>query len=294
MIRNASKVLSTKELGDVDKSTLGLVLRDARLQLQSELEVFQAAHQWAVNECERRQVETSGSNMREVLGDIIKSIRFLTLMPEEFSESPVVSGILTSDEITTIYMWFNSGGTVPPPDTLSDICSHRLNSEQTLQTPSILLMSRGTVKVQRVSDIFASVLVRGLWNVQETFTCQESAHLIGVVLGAQERRETTEPPSICENDDMKIELIKDYVVETSASYTDTVTASYTSNKKWGCEIHVNFDKQVALKSNDQFTVIIETSDDRWYPQFYNSLENRGPFQPERLGNKGLVVGFIYT
>lgn len=69
-----------------------------------EIIVFKICLIYAKAECENRNWECNGENLRKILidADVFNKIRWLTLSPKEFEEVPVESGILTSDEIKFI------------------------------------------------------------------------------------------------------------------------------------------------------------------------------------------------
>lgn len=69
-----------------------------------ELVIFKICLQWAEAECQNKNLERNGDNLRKELMDIgvLNKIRWLTLTLQEFEEGPKESGILTQEEIDFI------------------------------------------------------------------------------------------------------------------------------------------------------------------------------------------------
>lgn len=74
-----------------------------------EINAFEAVNRWAVEECQRQEIEPSKENKRQVTGEeVVKHIRFPLMTQEEFAQKVPCSGLLSKDEIIELFMWFSS------------------------------------------------------------------------------------------------------------------------------------------------------------------------------------------
>uniref|UniRef100_H2Z3Z8 BTB domain-containing protein n=1 Tax=Ciona savignyi TaxID=51511 RepID=H2Z3Z8_CIOSA len=118
---------------DVDIKTLKAIISRESLSV-NELVVFDAADRWAEAECLRKDVEPSGINKREMLGDALFLIRIPTMLLQEFADGPAMSDLLTKEEIISIFVWYSA--TKKPELTypterrrgLTPHCCHRFQS----------------------------------------------------------------------------------------------------------------------------------------------------------------------
>lgn len=106
MIRTRTKeVLEEPNWEEVELGTVITVLEEDSLEINSELELFTAVERWAKAECTRKSLDpTDGKCLKSVLGNALSKIRFLTLTPQEFAESPGMSPLLTQQEAFAIVM----------------------------------------------------------------------------------------------------------------------------------------------------------------------------------------------
>lgn len=88
----------------ITRDMLNAIVSRSNLKAK-EFDVYKAVIRWAEAECKKRQIEVSGKNKREILGDIIHNIRFPCMTQIEFSG--IVSkdeGILTPEETVNVFM----------------------------------------------------------------------------------------------------------------------------------------------------------------------------------------------
>ena len=71
-----------------------------------EINIYKAALKWAKEECARKSLPSSDTNMREVLGHILYSIRFPLMGSEFFCEEIVDTEILTLKEKVDVFKHF--------------------------------------------------------------------------------------------------------------------------------------------------------------------------------------------
>ena len=74
-----------------------------------EVALFTSVDSWAAKRCEEKGKTLNGENKRCELGcDLLKSIRFTTMTPKEFSDVVLPKEILTKEEIIAVYKNFHS------------------------------------------------------------------------------------------------------------------------------------------------------------------------------------------
>lgn len=92
---------------DIDMSTLESVLARETLNCK-EMNLLEAALNWAQAECGRREMEPTPQNKRDVLGDALYLIRIPTMTLEEFANGAAQIGILTPQETIDIFFHFTA------------------------------------------------------------------------------------------------------------------------------------------------------------------------------------------
>lgn len=92
---------------DIDISTLESVLARETLNCK-EMNVLEAALNWAMAECNRRDIEPTPQNKRAVLGAALYLIRIPTMTLEEFANGAAQIGILTQQETIDIFFHFTA------------------------------------------------------------------------------------------------------------------------------------------------------------------------------------------
>ena len=71
--------------------------------------MFKAVNLWATNECERQGLTTDGEIKRGILGEsIVKGIRFPVMKEVEFATVVIDSRILTLEEVSLFFKYYNS------------------------------------------------------------------------------------------------------------------------------------------------------------------------------------------
>lgn len=87
----------------ISSATLASLLDQKSLNV-SELDLFEALLHWAEAECQRLELQPTGTNRRAVLmkAGALSKIRFLVLSLQQFTEGPECSGVLTAEEISAL------------------------------------------------------------------------------------------------------------------------------------------------------------------------------------------------
>lgn len=92
---------------DIDMATLESVLARETLNCK-EMNLLEAALNWATAECGRRDVEITPQNKRDVLGSALYLLRIPTMSLEEFANGAAQKGILTDQETIDIFLHFTA------------------------------------------------------------------------------------------------------------------------------------------------------------------------------------------
>lgn len=92
---------------DIDMATLESVLARETLNCK-EMNLLEAALNWATAECGRRDVEATPRNKRDVLGSALYLLRIPTMSLEEFANGAAQVGILTDQETIDIFLHFTA------------------------------------------------------------------------------------------------------------------------------------------------------------------------------------------
>lgn len=96
--REASVILKSQSFGNVDFSTLRMILKREFLNVPSELNIFEAVSYWATQECRRQNLHLTPENKRNILGNALYLVQYLAMSSEEFLSGPSASGLLSTEE----------------------------------------------------------------------------------------------------------------------------------------------------------------------------------------------------
>ncbi|XP_076050430.1 BTB/POZ domain-containing protein 6-B-like isoform X2 [Oratosquilla oratoria] len=114
--RNADSVISSENISHLSKETLRDLLKDDTMNFSSEVVPFKGLIAWGKAQLQHQK--PSGSDLREIIGDLLKEIRFLTMSYDEFIKNVIDTNVLSHTEC--IHIMRVIGGTDPstiPEDT---------------------------------------------------------------------------------------------------------------------------------------------------------------------------------
>ncbi|XP_063848935.1 BTB/POZ domain-containing protein 6-like isoform X3 [Scylla paramamosain] len=113
--RDASRALESEGLEELDRDALEVILKRQTLGVKSEVEVVRAVVRWTTAQCKRGNLPLTPANRRQVLGNLLYSIRLLKLSSDQVSEA---SKFLDKDEFEYIQAEVSGKtkkGMLPPP-----------------------------------------------------------------------------------------------------------------------------------------------------------------------------------
>ena len=99
----AGKVVSSEAFCHISQGTLINILKLDKLSGIKEIELFHAVLKWSSAQCAKSGLEATGEKRRAVIGDALYQIRFPTMSQEEFAQYVSRSGLLTAEEVSSIY-----------------------------------------------------------------------------------------------------------------------------------------------------------------------------------------------
>lgn len=103
--KNTQKSLNADGFLDIDNETLELVLKRDTLRIR-EIKLYDAVVRWAEVECNRLNVPNTADSKRKVLKNCINYIRFPLMAIEEFAAGPAQSGLLSDEQIVSLFLYF--------------------------------------------------------------------------------------------------------------------------------------------------------------------------------------------
>nr|CAD7456223.1 unnamed protein product [Timema tahoe] len=117
--KNLKEVLKRPDFVDLSQDSLLAIVEQQALNLDSEFELFNAVVLWSRAQCEKQGLEVNGHNIRAVLGDVLKHIRFLAMTPEEVTGPVCDIDVLTTEQQNLVLRRYFSKGTMK---TLLNVC----------------------------------------------------------------------------------------------------------------------------------------------------------------------------
>lgn len=152
IIQETNEALQSDDFLTITPGSLKDIVQHDSLNI-SEIELFQAIMRWTWFQCERlceqqhREMDdvTSHSTLRDLTDEILPYIRFLAMTPEQFTNGPAKSGILTSDESFAILATIvNPGSTMLPAWCSTDKTPRSSGTSQESENAQTLITTRCT------------------------------------------------------------------------------------------------------------------------------------------------------
>lgn len=129
----AEMAIKSEGFVDIDLKTFESILMRETLNCK-EINLFEAALNWAKNACLKLDLEPTPSNRRQALGPALYLVRLPTMTLEEFANRVAQLGILTQQETIDIFLNFTAKSkpslafpTVPRAGLKTQVC-HRFQS----------------------------------------------------------------------------------------------------------------------------------------------------------------------
>ncbi|KAL3096556.1 hypothetical protein niasHT_025078 [Heterodera trifolii] len=99
------KLIKSDDFLPIDQKLFLEILSREQLKVGEESAIWQAALRWADERCRQNGIECSGDNRRQMLGQILGTIRFPLMAREDFVKSVVPSKVLTDKEVISFFLF---------------------------------------------------------------------------------------------------------------------------------------------------------------------------------------------
>ena len=97
----------------IERSLLEAIVARDTLTIK-EVALFKAVDSWATKQCKKQSLPVGGKLKRRILGEeVIKAIRFPVMTAEELADVVLDTNILHTNEITSLFKFFNSASPSP-------------------------------------------------------------------------------------------------------------------------------------------------------------------------------------
>lgn len=103
----AEMAIKSEGFVDIDIKTFETILARETLNCK-EINIFEAALNWAHSSCVKAEIEPTPQNKRQILGKALFLIRIPTMTLEQFANSVAQIGILTQQETIDIFLHFTA------------------------------------------------------------------------------------------------------------------------------------------------------------------------------------------
>ena len=133
--RDTFLVLESETLEELDRDTLEVILKRQTLGVRAEVEVVKAVVRWTTAQCKRNNLPLTSLNRRQMLGNLLYSLRLLKLSPDQVSEA---SKFLDKEEFEYIQaeVCGRSKKGISPPTTLAPYLKLMATARGPTQTPT--------------------------------------------------------------------------------------------------------------------------------------------------------------
>ena len=98
---------SDNAVSSLNREMLASLVRRDTLQINKELELFEAMKHWAQKRCRAASEDTSGKATRKALGNVMDLVRWSAISPRDFAQHVVPTGILTGEESLDVYEYYS-------------------------------------------------------------------------------------------------------------------------------------------------------------------------------------------
>ncbi|KAL3093049.1 hypothetical protein niasHS_004438 [Heterodera schachtii] len=154
--KNADILIKSEEFLQIDQKTLCEIFGRDELQIHEEITIWKAALRWADEQCRQNEIECSADNRGKMLDKVLPNIRFPLIPKEDFTKSVVPTGVLTIEEVDSIYQNYSHPNLSDAPGLFPlKFPTHRRNKSEDIIEMEIEKVSEFAVEEvgsERLSD----------------------------------------------------------------------------------------------------------------------------------------------
>ncbi|KAL3071640.1 hypothetical protein niasHS_016315 [Heterodera schachtii] len=210
----------------------------------SEIEIWNAALHWADEQCRQKGIECSAKNHREMIGPALSNIRFPLIPKRDFTKSIVSTGVLTTEEVISIYQHYSHPNLSDAPGLFAlKFPTHRRykNGEIiNMEIEKVSEFAREKVKSHRFSD---AVDIGGMpWKIMELLDPSKGFYdkdedkvklEIDVIVDEPKTEKIISDPNKSNGTlSMEIEELSEFAREINKSERRSETAEYIRGMPW--------------------------------------------------------------
>uniref|UniRef100_A0A1B6H096 BTB domain-containing protein n=1 Tax=Cuerna arida TaxID=1464854 RepID=A0A1B6H096_9HEMI len=239
-------VLKSAGFLESEFSTVLTIFEQPKLELDSELELFQGLKEWTDAEAGRLgvNVESLSTSVTEALS----KIRFLMMTAEEFTGGPALSPLLTSEEKLAIAMNITKPGVIGIPERINTSTGPRevVQPDAVVPVPPLEWSL-----VREVSDTIVYPVTRWVNPFpRKGLTVSRNIRLKGVKIASQRASTNGTECSLTYKENVTMVLKKDWAVKFSG-------AKYVQDTPYNSTFTVLFYKPVLIEVGKKYWIIVQ-------------------------------------
>ena len=99
--KNTTKCIETPDFLNIERRVLESLVSRPELNVVESV-LLQRVIDWAMEQCKRKEMDSSPENLRTVLGRVFRRIHFMSIPDKDFDENMLLQQILTEEEISEL------------------------------------------------------------------------------------------------------------------------------------------------------------------------------------------------
>ncbi|XP_054290396.1 BTB/POZ domain-containing protein 6-like [Macrosteles quadrilineatus] len=280
---NTSEVLKSAGFLECEFSTVLKIFEQNKLELDTELQLFQGLQDWT--EAEAARLGVSVESLAMSVTEALSKIMFLMMTAEEFTSGPALSPLLTSEEKLAIAMNITKPGVIGIPERINKSTEPRRPLSPMLP-PTVPPIEWSLVR--EVSDTIVYPITRWVNPFpRKGLTVSRNIRLKGVKIASQ-RVSTSGECSLTYKENVTIVLKKDWAVKFSG-------AKYMLDTPYNDSFTVLFTKPVLIEVGKKYWIIIQfdKNGDYQFMRDVNSVYNLNNIRVELYEEFSPITEYLF-